>query len=87
MYSGCVHGVSLANAVGFVTDSLVNVFPYVIGISGNTCGFVGCLRGSELTVYLASRIDTEAGEAKLKFVCVMLAALPCVAFEFPVHIS
>lgn len=61
-----VHGVSFAEAVDFVTDSLVNIFPYIIHISRNTCAFMWCLRGNELTVYLASRINTEVDKAKLQ---------------------
>lgn len=83
-----VHGGSFAEAVEFVTDSLVNNFSYIICISRNTCGFMWCLRGNKFIVYqgLILRLRKQNCKNILKFVCVIPVALPCVLSEFLVDI-
>lgn len=84
-----VHGISFAEAVDLVTDPLGKIFIYIICIS-KSARFTWCLRGGDLAVYPASRINAGAGQAKLQkytsIFSVSLAAQPCVLFEFLVHI-
>lgn len=86
---GVVPGVSFAEAVAWVIDPLGKRFTYIICISRDA-SFTWCLRGGELTVYPASRINTGAGGAKLQkytwIFSISLVAQACVLFEFPVYI-